>query len=144
VNEDKARPLGEWLRQRREELGISLEQAEEDTRIRARYLEALEAENFENLPGPVVGRGFLRNYAAYLELDAQEASNRYSNLVSPPEPEGLSDEPSPFGTEPFRPLPLHKMPSMAPGRRWVLALVAVALVVAVALLAWWSYPRVAD
>jgi cytoskeletal protein RodZ len=141
VNEDKASPLGEWLRQHREELDISLEQAEEETRIRARYLEALEAEEFDKLPGPVVGRGFLRNYAVYLELDPQEAADRYSALVAPPEPESLSvDEPTPFTTGPFRPVALHEMANVQSNRGWLIALVAVILVIALAILIWLGYP----
>jgi cytoskeletal protein RodZ len=141
VNEEKASSLGEWLRERREELDISLEQAEEETRIRARYLEALEAEEFEELPGPVVGRGFLRNYAVYLELDPLEAAERYSKLVAPPEPESLSvDKPTPFTTGPFRPVDLHEMTDVRSNRGWLIALVAVILVIALAVLIWQGYP----
>ncbi|MGD9404729.1 MAG: DUF4115 domain-containing protein [Anaerolineae bacterium] len=144
VSMDNSSPLGEWLRQRREELDISLEQAEADTRIRLRYLEALESEEFDALPDPVVGRGFLRNYASYLQLDPQEASDRYSKKVAPPEPESLSVEgPTPFSEGAFRPLSLHEMPSR--GSRWVwiagLVLIVVAALVA---LGWWGYPYVAE
>ena len=137
---DSSRPLGEWLQQRREERGISLEQAEADTRIRLRYLEALESDQFDALPDPVVGRGFLRNYAVYLELDPKEASDRYSALVAPPQPESLSVEgPTPFTEEPFRPMALHEMPVRRFRWLWIVALILV-LVVALALLAWWQYP----
>ena len=64
--------LGELLRSTREAKGVSLEQAEEATRIRRRYLEALEAEDFEQMPAEVYVRGFLRNYALYLGLDPEE------------------------------------------------------------------------
>ncbi len=141
VTEEKERPLGEWLKERREELDLSLEQVEEETRIRVRYLQALEAEDFDALPDPVVGRGFLRNYAAYLELDPQEVADRYSRQVAPPPPESRSvDEPTPFTEEPFRPMALHEMPAARPPRALALGLVAI-LIVALALLAWWSYPR---
>jgi cytoskeleton protein RodZ len=140
VTEENGRPLGEWLRQRREELGIDLEQAEADTRIRIRYIEALENEDFGSLPDPVVGRGFLRNYASYLELDVKEASDRYTRLVQPPEPEALPGEGSPpFGSEAFRPVPLHEMPGFRATRGW-LVLGAIILVVALAAGAWWGYP----
>ncbi|MEJ2207449.1 MAG: DUF4115 domain-containing protein [Anaerolineae bacterium] len=141
MTEETARPLGEWLRQQREELGISLEQAEADTRIRARYLEALEAEDLDALPDPIVGRGFLRNYAAYLGLDANEVAARYGQFGAPPPP-----EPPPggaeraFGSDPFRPVPLHDMPGFRSGRGWLAGLAAVVLV-AVALAAWWGVPR---
>jgi len=141
VTEDKARPWGNWLRERREELGISLEQVEEDTRIRVRYLEALESGELETLPDPFVGRGFLRNYAAYLGLDPQDASDRYSKKVAPPAPESLKvDGPTPFTTEPFRPVDLHEMPGLRAPRLWAVGL-AVLLIAALAVLAWWSYPR---
>ena len=65
--------LGELLRSMREAKGISLEQAEKDTRVRRQYLEALEAEDFEQMPAEVYVRGFLRNYALYLGLDPDEA-----------------------------------------------------------------------
>jgi cytoskeletal protein RodZ len=133
--------LGAWLRQRREELGIDLEQVEADTRIRARYVEALEDEDFDALPDPVVGRGFLRNYAAYLDLDPQEASDLYSALVAPPEPESVpSEQPSPFTAGPFRPVPLHKIAGLGSRRRWLVGLAAVVLVVALGVLIWWGNP----
>jgi cytoskeletal protein RodZ len=142
VTEENGRPLGEWLRQRREELGISLEQTEADTRIRIRYIEALETENFDSLPDPVVGRGFLRNYASYLDLDAAEASDRYSRLVAPPEPEPLPEREAEFTSpDAFRPVPLHDMPGFRARRSWFLV---AALVVAAALIAaaWWGYPYI--
>jgi cytoskeletal protein RodZ len=132
--------LGEWLRQRREELDISLEQAEADTRIRLRYLEALESEEYDALPDPVVGRGFLRNYAAYLDLDPQEATDRFSGKVAPPEPESLSVEgPTPFTAGLFRPMSLHERPSRRSRWGWLIGL-ALILVAVLAILAWWGYP----
>jgi cytoskeleton protein RodZ len=145
VNEEDTRRLGAWLRQRREELGIDLEQVEADTRIRTRYVEALEAEDFDALPDPVVGRGFLRNYAAYLDLDPQEASDRYSALVARPEPESVaSDQPSPFMAGPFRPVPLHRIAAGGSRRRWLFGLAAVVLVVAIGALIWWGNPFLRD
>jgi cytoskeleton protein RodZ len=143
VTEEKERLLGDWLRQRREELDISLEQVEEATRIRVRYLQALEVEDFEALPDPMVGRGFLRNYASYLELDPVEASRRYSKLVAPPQPESVptGEEPSPSSAEPFRPVPLHEMPGFR-SQRGLLVGILLVLVAALAVLAWWGYPYV--
>ena len=142
VSEDSARPLGEWLRKRREELGISLEQAQVDTRIRARYLQALESEEFAALPDLIVGRGFLRNYAAYLKLDPREAVGRLSTGGAPPEPEAvLSDGSNPFTTGPFQPVPLHEMPSLGSRRAWLFGALAI-LVVALGVIAWWGIPRI--
>ena len=64
--------LGSRLVRVREARGLTLEDAERDTRISRRYLEALEAEQFEVIPAPVYARGFLRSYSQYLGLDPQE------------------------------------------------------------------------
>jgi len=61
--------IGDRLRNAREAKGLSLDAVEGLTRIRAAYLQALEDEQFERLPGLVYGRGFLRSYAAALGLD---------------------------------------------------------------------------
>lgn len=65
--------LGSLLTRAREARGLTLEDAERDTRISRRYLQALEAEQFEVIPAPVYARGFLRSYSQYLGLDPAEA-----------------------------------------------------------------------
>jgi len=144
VNDDSAKPLGEWLRQRREELGIDLAQAQTDTRIRVQYLQALEAEEFAALPNPVVGRGFLRNYATYLTLDTQDALDRFTRRsgTAPAADVALEAE-LPSGAGPFHPVLLHKAASPRPN--WLLPVgLLVAVVAALSLLAWWGYPTIAD
>ncbi len=69
--------LGEQLRTRREELGISLEDVSAEIRIRPKYLQALEESRFSELPGRVATKGFLRNYARYLGLDPEEVLESY-------------------------------------------------------------------
>ena len=64
--------LGSLLVRAREARGLTLEDAERDTRISRRYLQALESEQFEVIPAPVYARGFLRSYSQYLGLDPQE------------------------------------------------------------------------
>ena len=58
--------IGERLIEAREQRGLSLEDAERDTRISRRYLQALEDERFDIIPAPVYARGFLRSYSQYL------------------------------------------------------------------------------
>ena len=60
--------IGRILKQRREELGRTLQNAEEDTRIRKTYLESLENNRFSELPGQAYVTGFIRLYAGYLGL----------------------------------------------------------------------------
>lgn len=64
--------LGARFREAREARGLSLAQAAAGTRILPRYLQALEEGDFEQLPGDVYARGFIRNYAQYLGLSADE------------------------------------------------------------------------
>ena len=75
--------IGALLRERRETLGLSLQDAETAIRIRATYLMALENDDWPNLPGEVVGRGFLKNYAEFLKLDSEELKHRRQVLVAP-------------------------------------------------------------
>ncbi|MBA3307689.1 MAG: helix-turn-helix domain-containing protein [Chloroflexi bacterium] len=69
--------LGEMLRIARERRGVDIYRAERDTKIRARHLDALEAGDYAALPGAVYTKGFLRNYALYLGLDANEMLERW-------------------------------------------------------------------
>jgi cytoskeleton protein RodZ len=142
VTEDSVRPLGEWLRQRRQELGFSLEEAQEATRIRARFLEALESEDLASLPNPVVARGFLRNYAVYLGLDPQEAADRFSRIAGPVQPEILAPQetPPPAGGT-FHPVVLHDQQGKNL-RWWLLAGLLIVLAVGSGLLLWKGYPTV--
>jgi cytoskeleton protein RodZ len=64
--------LGQQLREAREARGLSVDDVARGTRIRAAYIRALEEEHFADLPAPVYVRGFLRNYATFLGLDAEE------------------------------------------------------------------------
>lgn len=61
--------LGEYLKSRREERGISLALAERELRIRKDYLELLETGDFDQLPADVYVRGILKNYAEFLGIN---------------------------------------------------------------------------
>jgi hypothetical protein len=63
--------IGNSLREARVRRGIELPQAEQATKIRSKYLRALEEEHFELLPAETYVKGFLRTYADYLGLDGQ-------------------------------------------------------------------------
>ena len=74
--------LGEQLRAQREKKGITLEQAAADTRIREKFLHALEEGDHRSLPGAVYTRGFLRNYSDYLDLDTDELIETFRRSAS--------------------------------------------------------------
>ena len=92
--------LGEVLRTAREGKGVDLARVERDTKIRERYLSALERGEYRELPGAVYTKGFLRNYGAYLGLDpeylidlyrietATAAGQRPARPAAPPRPLG--------------------------------------------------------
>ncbi|HET6781460.1 MAG TPA: RodZ domain-containing protein [bacterium] len=69
--------IGERLRNAREARGWSLADASELTRIRAVFLQAIEDEQFDQLPGKTYVRGFLRTYASSLGLDPEELFDAY-------------------------------------------------------------------
>ncbi len=69
--------IGRRLKARREELGLSIEQAQAETKIRRRYLEALEAGKDDVIPGEVYVKGFLRFYANFLGLDGLALVKEY-------------------------------------------------------------------
>jgi len=119
--------LGDILRRAREDRGLSLEQVEQATKIRATYLEALEQEDFGRMPGPVYARGFLRNYARFLGLDEQDVLALY--------------QPSRVSTAPSVPSPMLDEPLSPPSLRNWLPLAVGLLVVASVAIGWWAYPR---
>jgi cytoskeletal protein RodZ len=75
--------VGETLRSAREERGLSLTEAERETKIRQKYIAALEDDNATALPGPTYARGFLRNYASFLDLNAKELIAQYDEQSQP-------------------------------------------------------------
>ncbi len=77
VSESPQSQLGQRLRQARERRGVSIAQAAADTRILNRYLISLEDGDYDHLPGDVYARGFIRNYAQYLGLPAEELVELY-------------------------------------------------------------------
>lgn len=76
--------IGTSLREARIRRGLELAQIEGDTKIRARYLAALEDDDFDALPGPAYARGFLRTYADYLGLETQRFVDEYHSRFAPP------------------------------------------------------------
>lgn len=73
--------IGRLLRETREKLGLTYEEIERTTRIRTRYLQAMEEGDIESLPSPVQARGFLHNYAEFLGLDADDLLLQYTERL---------------------------------------------------------------
>ena len=94
---DVAPGLPERLLAARERKGVDLYRAERDTKIRARYLAALERGDYRELPGAVYTKGFLRNYALYLGLDPDEVLLQWRReRGAPQEPQAVIAVPRPI------------------------------------------------
>jgi len=120
--------IGGALRRARERREIELSEVEGATRIRVRYLRAIESEEWSVLPGGVYTRAFIRTYAGFLGLDGERLAEDYREGV-----EGASREwtPPADDTSVGPPAPSPRRPRRVPRPGWL----AVPAVVALAALA---------
>ena len=90
--------IGETLRETRMRRRIDMTEVEAATKIRAKYLRALENEEWDLLPGPTFVKTFLRTYAEYLDLDPRLLVEEYRQRFERPTTQDLT----PFRPEPGR------------------------------------------
>lgn len=119
--------FGSWLRTQREMRSITLREIADYTKITVRYLEALERDDFEQLPGSVFTKGFLREYARYVGLEPDAVVNSYLNAQQPEGPVDERSEPDPGG--------------IAWTSTTLVALVVVGALAAIAAIAFWAERR---
>lgn len=148
--------IGNTLREARLRRRLDILQCEAETKIRAKYLRAMEEEQFDLMPSPTYVRGFLRTYADFLDLDGQLVLDEYESRF------GIY-EAAPDHAEPWRPNTARqgspgtpprrahgetsRRPSRRPrGRRTELRLLWLAIggVMAVALLVWMGVGGTSD
>lgn len=122
--------FGDKLRREREMRGVTLAEMSESTKISKRWLQALEDEQFEILPGGVFNRGFVRSYARFLGINEEQAVADYVAASN--------EQPAP---EDKFPLEIHEKenaPPLNPKRSFLpVALAIVALVLVVGGWTWW-------
>ncbi len=70
--------VGQYLRRRREEKRMSVEEISRATRVPVVSVERIEADQFDELPGEVFVRGFLRSYARAVDVPIEEVLARYT------------------------------------------------------------------
>ena len=75
--------FGETLKRERELREISLRQIAEATKINIRYLEALEENRFDALPGGLFNKGFIRAYSTFIGVDGEAMVNSYLQQIGP-------------------------------------------------------------
>ena len=73
--------IGEVLRLAREQQGLTLQDVSYALNIKREYLEALEKDEYDAIPGAVFVKGFLRNYGNFLELDGVALAREYKENV---------------------------------------------------------------
>ncbi|HZL64109.1 MAG TPA: RodZ domain-containing protein [Thermoleophilia bacterium] len=75
--------IGNTLREARVRRNLTLQQVEEDTKIRVKYVQAMENEDFDIMPGATYVKGFLRTYSTYLGLDPDVILGEYRSRGGP-------------------------------------------------------------
>ncbi len=131
-HEGEGLPIGEVLKRSRNRLKLDIGRVERDTKLRAKYLRALENEEWDVLPGPTYIKGYLRTYATYLGLDADALLDEYRRTV---ERSPASEQPYLF-SEPL--LERRRRPAPPRRRAWgqalaVIGILAVAVIAVIAL-----------
>jgi hypothetical protein len=119
--------IGNSLREARLRQGLDFPEIEQGTKIRAKYLRALEDEQFEVLPAQTYVKGFLRSYAEYLGLDGQLYVDEYNSRFVVGEEEAPS--------RPRRSAPPSRGVHVQ-SRVLVLTLLGIAAVTALVIVAW--------
>ncbi len=120
--------LGEELKRRREEQGLTLAQISDATRIGTRFLRAIETDDFSVLPEGIYTRSFIRAYAKHVRMDEEQAMRLFQEQTGTPEQTAESGEPV-VEEKPF----VYKEPAAG---FWPAAAVAAALALVLSTGAW--------
>ena len=122
--------IGNSLREARLRRDIEFADAEHGTKIRAKYLRALEDERFELLPSHTYIKGFLRSYAEYLGLDGQLYVDEYNSRYV------IGEEEAPVRSPRRVPAAQARRRERRESNIVLLALTAIGLVTALVIVAW--------
>jgi len=134
--------FGEELRREREIRGISLKEISDATKISKRFLEAIENNDHRTLPAPVFTRGFVREYARYLGLSAEDMVSRYNFAAAN---DDRIEKPPQIPIHP--PVPVRDISPKPPPKRGIPSAFAsidrnlvflVLIAAALAAVAWWA------
>ena len=127
--------IGQQLRGARERKKISLEVAAQTTKIKADYLAALEANQFERIEAPVYVRGFLRIYAQFLGLESKPLVDQFIGLKAA-EPVAMAEPPKPITHRTIGKTSTSVIPEPQTPLSPTLMLALLGVVIGVMLLAW--------
>jgi cytoskeleton protein RodZ len=129
--------FGVRLKQEREKRAVTLDDISLSTKISTRMLRALEEERFDQLPGGIFNKGFIRAYARCLGMDEEQVIADYLAAISPPGKDSENDDQAPVLDPPSRE-PAES--AAAAGIPWGMFAV-VLLIVALGFAAWGFYSR---
>src|SRR5580692_3801527 len=118
--------FGESLKREREMRGVTLEEISAATRIATRFLRAIENESWDQLPGGVFNRGFVRAVARYLGLDEENIVAEYALAV---------------GDRPTVPVWTGSPPVVTPDQPWLAWIISAVLIVALVAGGWFGARR---
>jgi cytoskeleton protein RodZ len=118
--------FGESLKREREMRGVTLEEISAATRIATRFLQAIETESWDQLPGGVFNRGFVRAVARYLGLDEENIVAEYTLAVG-------DRQPVPVWT--------GSPPAVAPEQPWLAWIITLVVIVLLLVGGWFGTKR---
>jgi cytoskeletal protein RodZ len=118
--------FGESLKREREMRGVTLDEISAATRIATRFLRAIENEQWDQLPGGVFNRGFVRAVARYLGLDEESTVAEYTLAV---------------GDRPTVPVWTGSPPAVTPQQPWLGWIIAIVVIIALLAVGWFGAHR---
>ena len=131
-----AETIGEQLRLAREERGVPLREVSDQTRISIHYLEAIEVNDFNRLPGGIFNRSFVKAYAKYIGYDEKAAIEGYTRYMRDQGDTGEEVASTPYHSKVYTDTPATRSPLLTV----VLTIVILSLLTAgaLALLKWYQ------
>jgi cytoskeleton protein RodZ len=132
----RATTFGMRLKQEREQRGITLDQISQSTKIGTRFLQALEQDHFEQLPGGIFNKGFVRAYARFVGIDEEQVVADFLTATGANQPNTPADD-----KPPAIELPPEPKRDRAPSVPWGI-LATLLLITAFSFAVWGFYSRV--
>jgi cytoskeleton protein RodZ len=140
--------VGETLRRERLKRNLDIEQISHELKISARFLEAIEKDQYDKLPGGVFAKSFVRQYARMLGLDEDDLTGQLQGVIAPPpDITLLAEKPKPASVAPIQVPKVEEWETVGDrGFRWSGSLSAAVMVVVVMLVcsavyAWLQRPK---
>jgi cytoskeleton protein RodZ len=137
---------GDMLRRERLKRNLGLDQISRELKISGRLLEAIEADQYDRLPGGVFAKAFVRQYASVLGLDGDELAKQVQSAIEPFSPQFLEPNghtPAPIDVPPVEEWTTHRTPRSfrLSGSLPAAILVVVVMLICSGVYAWMQRPR---